>query len=156
MALDIVVESGGWDRSGAIEALARSAAEAAADAAASPDEALAATLLLADDETVRGLNRTWRGKDSATNVLSFPADMPPLPGEPRHLGDVALAYETLVREAEAEGKPLRDHVAHLVVHGVLHLLGQDHGTDAEAEAMERAETAVLATLGIADPYREPA
>jgi probable rRNA maturation factor len=75
-------------------------------------------------------------------------------GEPRHLGDIALAYETLAREAEAEGKTLPNHMAHLVVHGVLHLLGHDHEIEADAEEMERLEVVALAAIGIADPYRE--
>ena len=95
-----------------------------------------------------------------TNVLSWPAfaggapeEPPGLPGEgPLFLGDLALAYETCLREAEAAGVPLADHVAHLVVHGVLHLLGHDHADDAEAEAMEDLETKVLASLGVANPY----
>jgi probable rRNA maturation factor len=87
-------------------------------------------------------------------VLSFPSGSPTLPGEPRHLGDIALAYETLVREAGEEGKSLADHAAHLVVHGILHLLGQDHMNEAEAETMERIEVAALARIGVADPYRD--
>ena len=82
---------------------------------------------------MRALNRDWRGKDKPTNVLSFPAPPPPGAPGPRHLGDIVLAYETLAREAAAEGKALADHAAHLVVHGVLHLLGYDHEAEAEAE-----------------------
>jgi len=106
-------------------------------------------ILLTDDATVRDLNARFRGKDSATNVLSFPA--PPNPE--RHLGDVALAYGVCAREAAEQGKPLGRHLQHLVVHGVLHLLGYDHMSDDEAEAMEGLERIVLAGLGAPDPYQ---
>jgi probable rRNA maturation factor len=106
------------------------------------------TVLLTDDEAVRELNAQFRGKDSATNVLSFPAAESAYP----HLGDIALAYGVCVREAEAQGKPLAHHLFHLAVHGTLHLLGYDHLADAEAEAMEAMERAILAGFDIADPY----
>jgi probable rRNA maturation factor len=106
-------------------------------------------VLLADDAMVRELNARFRGKDSPTNVLSFPA--PPNPE--RHLGDVALAYGVCAREAAEQGKPLGRHLQHLVVHGVLHLLGYDHMSDDEAEAMEGLERIVLAGLGAPDPYQ---
>ena len=100
--------------------------------------------------------RQWRKKDKPTNVLSFPlaADdaPPPAPGEPRHLGDVVLARETMAAEARAQGKTLADHFTHLVVHGVLHLLGHDHVNNAEAKRMEGLEVAILARLGVANPY----
>lgn len=112
-------------------------------------------VLLSDDAAVQGLNRDWRGKDRPTNVLSFPAsDGAAVPaGVPVMLGDVVLALETVQAEAAEQGKTVRDHVAHLVVHGVLHLLGLDHETDTEAANMEAREVGVLATLGVADPYR---
>jgi probable rRNA maturation factor len=155
IALDIMVEVEAWSQAGEIEELAQRAAEAAIAAAPDvPEEELAATLLLTDDASIRELNRTWRGHDKATNVLSFPSDSPALPGEPRHLGDIALAYETLVREAGEERKSLADHAAHLVVHGILHLLGQDHMDESDADAMERIEVAALARIGVADPYRD--
>ena len=115
------------------------------------------SVLLADDARVRELNRVWRGVDKPTNVLSFPAREPgePWPAEgPAHLGDVAVALETVLREAAAEDKAPGDHLAHLVVHGTLHLLGHDHDADAEADAMEALEIRVLAGLGVADPYRD--
>ena len=108
----------------------------------------AADILLTDDEAVRELNARFRGKDKPTNVLSFPA--PPNPfGQ---LGDIALALGVCEREAREQGKPLADHLRHLVVHGVLHLLGYDHQAEAEAEAMESLERTVLARLGVPDPY----
>jgi probable rRNA maturation factor len=99
------------------------------------------------------LNRIWRGKDAPTNVLSFPApDMPTPPGEPKPLGDMALGFGSVAREAEEQGKPLRDHTLHLIVHGMLHLLGLDHQDDGEASAMEARETVILKGLGVPNPY----
>jgi probable rRNA maturation factor len=111
-------------------------------------------IVLTDDAEQRELNRTWRGKDSPTNVLSFAVggpDDPAPPGAPLLLGDVVLAFETVAREAAACGKPLADHLSHLVVHGVLHLLGFDHESDAEAAIMEAREHAILAALGVPAP-----
>jgi len=104
------------------------------------------SLALADDATVQGLNRDYRAKDKPTNVLSFPAAHGPL------LGDVIVAHETLMREAVEEGIPAADHLAHLTIHGLLHLLGYDHETEADALRMEALETSILAGLGIADPH----
>ncbi len=113
------------------------------------------SLVLGDDALVRRLNCAWRGQDKPTNVLSFGAgeDGPHPPGAPLLLGDVVLAFETVAAEAKAQAKPLADHLAHLVVHGVLHLMGFDHEAAAEAARMEALETRILAGLGIADPYR---
>jgi probable rRNA maturation factor len=113
-------------------------------------------VVLAGDAEQRQLNRDWRGVDRPTNVLAFPAWEPgaKIPsGAPLLLGDVVLAFETVAREADEQGKPLGDHLSHLVVHGVLHLLGYDHATEAEAVAMESLETSILAKLGVPDPYR---
>ena len=110
------------------------------------------SVLLADDTAVRALNRDWRNIDKPTNVLSFPSDAPKIAGAPALLGDIAIAYETLAREAEAEKKPFLHHLAHLAVHGYLHLLGYDHQTDSEAEAMEALEREILADMRIPDPY----
>jgi probable rRNA maturation factor len=105
----------------------------------------------------RALNRHYRGKDQATNVLSFPAEMPE--GLPRGvtlpvLGDVVLCAPVIAREAREQGKPLNAHYAHLTVHGALHLLGWNHADDTEAECMEQLEREILAGLGIEDPYRD--
>lgn len=105
-------------------------------------------VLLTDDAAVHELNQRFRGKDRPTNVLSFPAPETARP----HLGDLVLASGVCVAEAEQQGKTVADHLSHLVVHGVLHLLGHDHEDDAEAEVMEAKERAILATLGVADPY----
>ncbi|MCB5174787.1 MULTISPECIES: rRNA maturation RNase YbeY [Microvirga] len=151
-----MVEGGDWARLEGAEALAQRAAEAAVAVADEADEDFEVSVMLADDAQIRELNRTWRNKDKPTNVLSFPAPEQPGAEGPRHLGDIALAYETLVRESEEESKALADHFAHLIVHGVLHLLGYDHEIEAEAEIMEALEVKALATLGIADPYRDMA
>jgi probable rRNA maturation factor len=145
--IDIEIEDPAWDQAlpGA-EALVRAAAEAALSSEGADGEGV--TLLLTDDATVRDLNARFREKDAATNVLSFPAPHNP----ERHLGDVALAFGVCAREAGEQGKPLAHHLQHLVAHGVLHLLGYDHMTDAEAEAMEGLERVVLAGLGVPDPY----
>ena len=110
---------------------------------------------LVDADEGRSLNRHYRGKDYATNVLSFPAEVPE--GLPKNvkfplLGDLVICAPVVAREAAEQGKPLKDHYAHLTVHGVLHLLGWDHEDDKEAEAMEQLEREILADLGIADPY----
>lgn len=110
------------------------------------------SLRLADDAALRALNSRWRGIDKPTNVLSFPSSPGGRLGNATMLGDIALAYETLAREAENLGVPLADHYRHLIAHGFLHLIGYDHETDAEAERMEALETRILAQLGAADPY----
>lgn len=112
------------------------------------------SIVFSDDATIRRLNRDHRGRDKTTNVLSFPLDVDD-PNGSRHLGDVVLARETVVAEAEAMKIPLMDHICHLVVHAILHIAGYDHETDAAAAEMEQLETRVLATLGIADPHAAP-
>jgi probable rRNA maturation factor len=109
---------------------------------------------LIDDRAMRKLNLTYRGKDKPTNVLSFPSgEEPEGKRARRRLGDVAIALGTVKREAKAQGKTVDDHLMHLMVHAVLHLLGYDHESDPDAEEMEALERKALATLGIADPYR---
>lgn len=109
------------------------------------------SIRIVDADEGRALNRDYRGKDYATNVLSFPVELPPGIKLPL-IGDLAMCAPVVAREAAEQGKTLRDHWAHLTIHGVLHLLGHDHVVDAEAEAMERLETRILSRLGIADPY----
>jgi probable rRNA maturation factor len=113
-----------------------------------------ATVALSDDATVAGLNGQFRDKPQPTNVLAFPS--PPAQQRAGAWGDVILAYETVVREAGELGIPVAHHAGHLVVHGILHLAGYDHDTDVKATAMEAIETRLLATIGIADPYSDPA
>lgn len=110
-------------------------------------------VLLTDDAAVREINARFRDRDQPTNVLSFPAADMTLPGRAPHLGDLMLAHGVCVAEAAAQGKTLADHLTHLTVHGVLHLLGRDHVDETEAEAMEAEERSLLASLGVADPYR---
>jgi probable rRNA maturation factor len=119
-------------------------------AAAAADQGVGGTvsLLLGDDAALAALNKQFRGKEGPTNVLSFP----PAQGEEGFLGDIALAAETIVEEAEFQGKRFQDHAAHLVVHGFLHLLGYDHMDPADAQLMEARERAILVSLGIEDPY----
>ena len=137
-----------------VERLCGDAARAALAAAGGTPRSAELSIVLGDDALVQALNRQWRGQDKPTNVLSFPVAAAALPpGAPRLLGDVVLAFETLAAEAAAQQKPLAHHLRHLVVHGVLHLLGFDHEAAGEAERMEALEIAVLAGLGVPDPYR---
>ncbi len=143
----------------AVEDLARQVVAAAMAVSGAAARALCArdaeiSLVLADDATLRRYNRDYRGIDKPTNVLSFATGEEPSPdgAGPLLLGDVLLARETLEREAEQQNKRFADHFCHMVVHGVLHLLGHDHETVAEAAAMERLETDALDRLGVADPY----
>jgi probable rRNA maturation factor len=123
-------------------------ARALAAAARWEGKAGTVSVLLGDDAAVAALNKQFRGKDGPTNVLSFPA--PEL--DPNFFGDIALAAETIVEEANFQGKLFEHHAAHLVVHGFLHLLGYDHDQPDEAEAMEARERAILVSVGIDDPY----
>lgn len=157
--VDVSVECDRWLGVGDdIEALVEAAALAALAAKPMPGAPLVLDVILTDDAEQQQLNRQYRGKDMATNVLSFPAFDPhtPVPeGAPVLLGDVVLAIETVEREARDQTKPVADHLRHLVVHGVLHLLGFDHEDDFDAAAMEALEVEILAGLGVSDPYRTP-
>jgi len=151
-AVDIIVESPLWAAEIDAEQTVR---RAIAQAAAATDASRAGTeiaVALTDDASVRALNRQWRGIDTPTNVLSFPSAAPAHAGSLVHLGDIAIAYETTAREAKAEDKPIAHHLAHLAVHGFLHLLGYDHESEPEAETMEQLERAILARLDVPDPY----
>lgn len=179
IAVESVIEAGDWSallgglREIEIEALAMKAVRhaLASDPALLPfletvaDESrLTVALLFTDNAAVRKLNREWRDQDKPTNVLSFPGDWLELEEDeiaalaegddvpPAHIGDIALALETIRDEAAEQGKTPHAHLLHLITHGTLHLLGHDHEIDAEAEAMEALETRLLADLGIADPY----
>lgn len=150
--IEVEIEADAWT-----EALpdAEAVVERAATAALG-DVAGDLVVLLTNDAAVQVLNLQFRAKDKPTNVLSFPGgDMPAGPGSPVHLGDIVMAYGVCRDEAEAQGKSLANHLTHLVIHGVLHVLGRDHEDDAEAEAMEAEERSLLASLGVADPYILP-
>lgn len=142
-AVDVVVLDAAWREAlPGVERLVRKAARAA-----TANRKRSLTVALADDKRVRALNARDRRKDAPTNVLSYPS------GEREFMGDIVLARQTVWREAKSQGKTAADHVAHLVVHGTLHLMGYDHETsEADAERMEALERVILAKLGIADPY----
>jgi probable rRNA maturation factor len=143
-SIDIQIQSPLWaDQPDAERSVGRAIAAVAALVPASGE----ISVLLTDDAEIRKHNRLWRGVDKPTNVLSFPAAK-----SGALLGDIAIAYETLAREAAAEHKPFLDHLAHLTVHGFLHLVGYDHQTDSQADAMEGLERVALSRLNIADPY----
>lgn len=159
MQVDIAFE-GSWTESSDTAQLAEFAYDATAHAAPELGNArLRVSLLFAGDKEVHALNREWRKRDKATNVLSFPmlsrAELLEIDAEgpPVMLGDIALAHETCAREAADKGIPLENHAAHLIIHGLLHLAGYDHvHSDEEAEAMEALEITALAKMGIPDPY----
>jgi probable rRNA maturation factor len=153
VAVDILVEAGDWPSGEELKRIATGAV-AAAIAAARPEVVMPAevSFVFTDDRRMRLLNRHFRGVDSATDVLSLPGA--PL-GPGRYgplLGDIALARETIVNAAVEDGLTVDDHLTHLIVHGLLHLVGYDHVDNGEAQVMERLETVILASLGIADPY----
>lgn len=163
--VDIVIEDARWEAFG-LEPLAERAVSAALAGAGLATARYSVVLMGCDDARIAELNADFRGKPVPTNVLSWPSEeraaeeaggVPdlPLPGEdedPCELGDIAIAYETCAREAAEQGKPMVEHVTHLVVHGVLHCLGYDHVDDADAAVMEGLEVRILASLGLSDPY----
>jgi probable rRNA maturation factor len=161
--IETTVEDPDWTtRAFDAEVIAARAAMAALDQGEPRVTAGSLAVTLTSDAVVQDLNRRWRSIDKPTNVLSFPGDDPrewaAAPGDaagpPPHWGDVILAFGTIAREADEQAKRLEDHLSHLVVHGVLHLLGYDHEDESDAETMEQLEIAILARLGIADPYRD--
>jgi probable rRNA maturation factor len=152
--IDVIVEAPQWDTASGAEATVRRALSEAAIATGADFKDRVLAVLLTDDAAIRRLNAQWRGIDKPTNVLSFP----PAPNAGKQmtavtsLGDIAIAYETTAHEAEVEEKPFDHHLAHLAVHGFLHLLGYDHDTEAAATTMEQRERVILARLGVPDPY----
>ncbi|MEL6684028.1 MAG: rRNA maturation RNase YbeY [Pseudomonadota bacterium] len=161
MTVDCMVEDKRW---GEIDALAQLATDAVLDRLGLEPSVFEISLLACNDARIAVLNEDFRGKPQPTNVLSWPSDeraaaidgempAPPRPGPDNELGDIAIAFETCKREADAAGKPMRDHTLHLLVHGTLHLLGYDHERDRDATLMEGLETEILGKLGIPDPYR---
>lgn len=152
MTVDIEIEDEAWLKAEPeTEALVWRAAQAVLDAH-QDIEGQGIVILLADDDSVQALNRDFRQKDHATNVLSFPSPQGPEANPEGQIGDIVLAFGVCQREAIEQGKPLAHHLQHLVAHGVLHLLGYDHEGDEEAESMEALEREILATLDIPDPY----
>ena len=150
--IGVRIEAAGWPRAlPRAETIAHAAAAAALQRLDARGEA---SIVLADDAFVQALNRDYRHVDRPTNVLAFAAAEAGIPDQPILLGDVVVALETTAREAAEVPGGLVHHLSHLVVHGVLHLLGHDHATDPEARVMERLETEILAGLGVADPHGE--
>jgi probable rRNA maturation factor len=150
--LDLLIEAGDWPPRSKLRSLASRAVRAAtAQTGAQLPAPAELSLVFTDDAHIRALNLRFRGKDKATNVLSFSAAAAGGARGPL-LGDIVLALETIERESAAQGLTFEDHLTHLMVHGFLHLLGYDHETDGEAVVMERLETAILARIGVADPY----
>ena len=172
MLTDVVIEDMRWQVAGLARLAERAARAALAELGHAPD-AYEISVLGCDDDRIASLNAEFREKPAATNVLSWPAQdiapatggahppapvpSPPVPGpfagDVQELGDIAIAYDTCAREAGAAGKPLADHVTHLVVHAVLHLLGYDHIRDTDATLMEAVEVRILGKLGLPDPYK---
>jgi probable rRNA maturation factor len=161
--IDIVLVCSDWARGCSdVEELSRSAAKSALTRGSAAlglvwQGPVELSVVLTDAAEQQRLNREYRGEDAPTNVLAFPAwglqtCLPP--GAPVLLGDVVLAFETVLREAAEQAKPFADHLCHLVVHGVLHLLGYDHASPSQAAAMESLERSILAELGVPDPYRD--
>lgn len=151
LTVDFTLQDERWNQPENLRDLARAAAEAAfASSGQRPAGAVELSVVFSNDDQVAALNEAYRGKSGPTNVLSFPGDG--IAGAEVLLGDVVLALETIRRESAEQGKTFESHLCHLVVHGVLHLLGHDHDCDARAEEMEALESRVLAQLGIPNPY----
>lgn len=163
--VETVIEDARWEAFGLV-ALAERAGTAVLTGLNLPVEGFAISLMGCNDARIAVLNADFRDKPQPTNVLSWPSEErgaefvgeapelpePGAPDDPEALGDIAIAWETCAREAEAQGKPMAEHVTHLIVHGVLHLLGYDHVEDADAALMEGLEVRILASLGVSDPY----
>jgi probable rRNA maturation factor len=155
---EVLIVADCWQTEPDAEAVIQRAVAAAAEIAKAGIGEAELAVMLTDDSGIRTLNNNWRGIDKPTNVLSFPALPPTGAGgpddAPRMLGDIAIAYETTRKEADDEQKPFDHHLSHLAVHGFLHLIGYDHEKEVDAEEMESLEQAILAQLGIPDPYAD--
>ena len=154
LLVDLTVETGDWPPEEELAAIVTRAIEATvSELGIVPPEGCELGVVFTDDDEIAILNAQWRGKDKPTNVLSFPSGIPSPTGQlPLLLGDIVLAWRTINAEAALDGKPFDHHLTHLVVHGILHLLGYDHEEEQEAEVMEALERRVLAKLAIPDPY----
>jgi probable rRNA maturation factor len=150
MNLDISIDHKNWKSVASLRKLTKTAIKATIS-----DDDVSVSVLFTGDAEILEVNKQWRGKAYATNVLSFPVSpTTPVPdGEPRPLGDIILAYGVIAKEAAEQKKTIANHVAHLIVHGTLHLLGYDHEDDGEASIMEAREIEILTGLGIENPYR---
>jgi probable rRNA maturation factor len=151
LAIETVVDCSGWDELADLDTLIAECLQASVqESGVDLPEGTEVNLLFCDDERIRGLNREFRGQDKPTNVLSFPGALPL--GSAHFLGDIAIAYETVAREAREQGKTLDHHCRHMIAHGFLHLLGYDHEDDQNAEVMEAVEIRILRRLGVDNPY----
>lgn len=149
LTADLRIADPRWDGLGDVEALATRVLTHAASVMESFGEV---SILMTNDAEMHALNKQWRGFDKPTDVLSFPSDGPEIPGEAAHLGDIAIGYETALKDAESMGRPFEGHISHLLIHGFLHLLGYDHIEAEDAKVMEPLEAKILAGLGWPDPY----
>ena len=167
--VDVVIEDDRWSDAGLLDSSLAAASATFAELGL-PQAGFTLCVMGCDDTRIAALNADFRGKPSPTNILSWPSEergaqkagaMPDLPvagsaADPNHLGDIAIAYDTCHAEARAGGKPPKDHITHLIVHGVLHILGFDHIRDADGDLMEAVEARILARLGLPNPYDTPA
>lgn len=160
MGVDVIIESDQWAATD-LAAMAERAVAAILEHLEMDASAWEIAIRATDDASIAQLNHDFRGKDQPTNVLSWPSEergaanpgeKPSPPSENSELGDIALGFETCAREAHEAGKPLENHVLHLIVHGTLHLLGYDHQHDLDADLMETTEIAILVKLGVPNPY----
>lgn len=149
LSIDLRIADPRWRALGDVDALAAHVLGYAAGQMRSAGEV---SILLTDNAEMHALNKQWRGLDKPTDVLSFPANGPEIRGEPIHLGDIAMGYETALEDAGAMGRLFEGHVSHLLIHGFLHLLGYDHIEPEDAKVMEPLEVTILAGLGWPDPY----
>ena len=154
MEIDVLTADDAWHALPEREALARRAARAVFEVLEAPEPDSELSILFTSDAAVAELNQAWRGKAGPTNVLSFPMTAGMQGGPTGALGDIVLAAGVVRGEAVAQAKPLANHTAHLIIHGLLHLLGHDHAEDATAEAMDRLEARAMARLGLPDPYED--
>ena len=150
LQIDIQMQSPLWDAQPLAAQTIRAAIGAAASILSTAGGEV--SIVLTNDSAIRDLNRGWRGIDKPTNVLSFPVSSQTISGETRLLGDIVIAYETLERECDDENRIFLHHLAHLAVHGFLHLIGYDHQTDVQAEEMEGLESKIMMRLNLPDPY----
>jgi probable rRNA maturation factor len=149
LSIDFRIADPRWEALGDVDALAAHVLGLAASHVKRSGEL---AVLFTSDAEMHDLNKQWRGMDKPTDVLSFPSGQPEIPGQPQYLGDVALGYETALRDAETMQRPFEGHVSHLLIHGFLHLLGYDHIEPEDAQVMEPLESDILASLGWPDPY----